>query len=262
MGDFEARLPGIVNSSGFPLQLGLERLVQETQREHGWHFLSREHPWRNEIVSGGGFIDLIIENQPQTQAMVIECKRVRDTAWIFLVPNKDIKHRRHANAWLHWKRGPENSYFDWEDLTLDPVSPESEFCVIPGHDPKSRPMLERTAAELIDATEALALEERSLSGYGVGPLRIYFSVIITTAELKVCNFDPVDIDIRSGEIENSCFSTVPFVRFRKCLSTRPPMNSKFKNIAELGKATERTVFIVNSGSVLDFLKSWELNWPP
>ena len=55
-----------------------------------------------------------------------------------------------------------------EDLTpmfFDPYvfwSPECTFCVVPGQDKKSRPMLERIAAELIEATESLAYEDLHL----------------------------------------------------------------------------------------------------
>jgi Holliday junction resolvase-like predicted endonuclease len=252
---------GHVNASGFPLQLGLQHLVQQTQGEHGWHFVSREHPWMNETLGCGGFIDLIIENQYLTQVMVIECKRVRDTSWIFLDPSKEAKHETVVNSWVRRKE-KECEFSGWMDLVLKPVSPQAEFCIIPGHDPKSRPILERTAAELIDATEALATEELNLIGNNIKSLRVYYPVIITTAELKVCNFDSEDIDIKSGELQSksSYFSTVPFVRFRKSLSVSPLKDKCFNSIKEIDLITERTVFIVNSGSMLDFLKSMQLDW--
>ncbi len=100
MGNLDEKLPGFVNSSGFPLQLGIERLVEATRERHGWRALSREHPWRNEASGTGGFIDLILENHHRVQVMVTECKRVRDTVWIFLVPSKEEKLRRHVKARL------------------------------------------------------------------------------------------------------------------------------------------------------------------
>ena len=245
-----------VNSSGFPLQLGLERLIKDNEGEHGWHFLSKEHPWKNQELDSGGYIDLIIENQFKNQVMVFECKRVRDTACLFLIPTKEVEHERVVNAWFYSDGKKVESFFNWKNLAVDPISPVSEFCVMSD---KNRPMLEKTAAELINATQALANEEYDLKMSEKESLRIYFSVIVTTAELKVCNFDLSDIDIKSGEIDDANFSNVPFIRFRKSLSIHTPKTSNFKNINEIDKATERTVFIVNSAFLQDFLKSFKVD---
>jgi len=251
---------GHVNSSGFPLQLGLERLVQETENEHGWHFLSREHPWQNKASGSDGFIDLIIEKDLKFEVMVIECKRVKDTSWIFLDPTKQANNNRVVNAWVNRDNGGK-VYFDWKDMAVDPASPESSYCIVAGQDSKSRPMLERTAAELIEATEALAIEEYNIENPTNIPNRIYYPVIITTAELKVCNFDPSDINIKTGELqEKNCkFKTVPFIKFKKSLSQRRPNKPKFKNIMDVDSFTERTVIIVNSDSIVQLLKTWKLD---
>src|SRR5208283_4505479 len=105
------------------------------------------------------------------------------------------------------------------DITLDPTTPESQFCVVPGQDRKSRPMLERVASELIEATEALAYEDLNLNTKHTF-VRIYVNVIITTAELHVCSVDPSTISIETGMIEDAKFKVVPFLRFRKSLYTK------------------------------------------
>jgi hypothetical protein len=57
--------------------------------------------------------------------------------------------RRHLKAWLTWSS--ESSYFGWYDVTLEPRTPESQFCVVRRQDEKSQSMLERVGSELISA---------------------------------------------------------------------------------------------------------------
>jgi hypothetical protein len=94
--------------------------------------------------------------------------------------------------------------FDWIDITPNPKCPECEFCVVPGQDNKSAPMLERTASSLISSTEAFVHEESSLFPK-VFDKRFYFNVIVTTAKLNVCTFDPASISLRDGTLYEAEF---------------------------------------------------------
>ena len=188
------KLKQVVNSSGFPLQIGIEHFVKKTSDGHGWKVLYKEHSWKNPNSNNSGFIDLVLVDELGTSIMVVECKRVQNTNWIFLLPSERQKRRRHARAWVSRSNGDDNvKFFDWIDITPDPFSPESMFCVVPGQDKKSRPMLERVTAELIEATEALAIEDLHLFSNKHDFVRIYLNVIITTADLSLCSFDPHDI---------------------------------------------------------------------
>jgi hypothetical protein len=84
---------------------------------------------------------------------------------------------------------------------------------------------------------------------------MFFSAIVTTAKLKVCKFDSADISIADGTISQADFSDVPFVRFRKQLSTRTA-GVDFSNRADaffsLELAKEHTVFVVNPNSSSNF----------
>ena len=69
-----------------------------------------------------------------------------------------------ANLWIS-----HGDLRGWLDANVDPPSFESRFCVLRGQNPKAearnRPMLERSASELVLSTEALAAEEkRNLTG--------------------------------------------------------------------------------------------------
>jgi hypothetical protein len=38
----------IVNNSGYPLQIRLEKWIEETWQQHKWRVLVKEHRWVNE----------------------------------------------------------------------------------------------------------------------------------------------------------------------------------------------------------------------
>jgi len=251
------RLAKIVDSSGFPLQIRIEHLVNSTSSSHGWKVRYKEHPWRNIDTGSSGFIDLVLIDKHSTSSMVIECKRKQDSDWIFLLPSKELENRRRARVWITKSKSPTGDAFDWADISTEPSTPESEFCAVLGHDNRSRPMIERIAADVIESTEALAYEENNLTldfNY-----MIYFNIVITTAKLWLCNFDPEDISTDTGIIEENKtnFKNVSYLRFRKSLSTKPvdKLNLAEKNYSNLIKAKENTVFVVNSGKFVEFLNN-------
>lgn len=88
--------------------------------------------WKNELDNDSGFIDIVIENKHRTSVMLIEYKRVLDSSWIFFVPKSKAKPRRHAKAWVTRFARDCFKHLCWADISLDPDSPESELCVIPG----------------------------------------------------------------------------------------------------------------------------------
>lgn len=255
------KLTDTVNQSGFPLQIGLVSLVQRTTDQHGWKVLFVEHSWKNELDNDSGFIDIVLENKYGTSVMLVECKRVLDSSWIFLVPSQKSKPRRQAKAWLTRYANDCFKHMWWADLSLDPDSLESEFCVVPGQDPKSKPMLERVAGEVVSATEAIAIEEKDYHAQRKDSLRMYFSVIVTTAKLQVCTFEPEKVSLANGKLADAVFKEVPYVRFRKQLTTRPatiPLNvvDGFYNFV---RAKEHTVFVVNAEALPNFLAAFEVD---
>jgi hypothetical protein len=124
-------------------------------------------------------------------------------------------------------------------------------------------MLERVAADLVYATEALAWEDKGLfQAREHKPLRMYFSVIVTTARLKVCVFDAEKISLSDGKLADASFDEVPFIRFRKQLSTRVPkleVSGWHTAHARLVRGKEHTVFVVNADSLLDFLSQFSID---
>jgi hypothetical protein len=121
--------------------------------------------------------------------------------------------------------------------------------------------LDRTAAELIKATEALALEEKGLienRGKEFTFIGIYIPVLVTTAELAVALFNPKDVSLKDGSLPDcTVFENVPFIRFRKSL-TNKLSPSRPQTLKEVYSASERSIFIVNSEFFQAFLQNWEL----
>jgi len=254
-------MKGHVNASGFPLQIAVAHAVNESTEHHGWKTRYTEHAWNNRESGESGFIDLVLSNQYGTEYLVLECKRVKDTSWIFLSQAKQLKNRRHAKCFVFTKSSEGLKRFGWVDLTMEPSTPESQYCVIPGTDNRSQSLIERASAELVSATEALAFEDKSLSLNDRDTLKIYINVIVTTAKLQVCLFDPGSISLADGTLDQAEFQEAPYVRFRKQLNPIykiPDVYSTFGKI-DVARAKENTIFVVNSEHITEFLQEYEVD---
>ena len=251
-------LTSIVNASGFLFQLGVQHSIDASNSKHKFEIEAWEHPWHWQDRSG--FIDLILGRS--SVRLVCECKRSRDANWIFLVENGHEKYDRARLRWLY--HGSPGLQSGWHDFYLTTEAHESAFCVVRGHGENQQPMLERIAALLVDSVDGLAEEEahiiaRSSSGDG---LRIYVPIIVTNAHLWICKYDPTTIDLSSGLVENAEYTTVPYVMFRKALSTIPterPSQSDaapYQQFRHWSNEQDRTVLVVNAASFVSILTAW------
>lgn len=247
------------NASGFPLQIATATAVNNSQH---WRVVVEEHLWRTE---GGtqGFIDIIAANRkrnPPLDILVIECKRVRQAGWVFLVPEIPPPLRRQAKIWGSYLVDTTWRKYGWENLPSDPPTYQSEYCAIPGQDQGRMNLLERTASELIDSVEALATQEKELQDRGGAKdfARIYVPILVTTAKLFVACFDPSSIELAEGTLpKETATEEVPYIRFYKGLGTyRGQLNGT--TIQELHGWSQRTVFIVNAEKLPSFLEELEI----
>jgi len=257
--DEKEKLLEQVNRSGFPLQLAVEHAVNNHNGHNEWKVYSQEHSWKNASTNTSGFIDLILIDQHQTSMMVVECKRVQNTHWIFLSNDSRQMQRRHFKPWITLIEENKAKKFDWANLAIDPSSPESSFCVVAGQDPKSRPLLERLASEANEATEAFAREDLAMLLGKNEDLRIYYNVIVTTAELVICGVLSDAISLASGTIDTASFTTVPYVRFRKQLSVNRTLDSNARGYGSPFREKENTVFVVNAKHLLEFLDDYDVD---
>lgn len=253
-------LTKLVNQSGFPLQLKIDALIERGVDQIGWTVLYREHGWRHPNGQSG-FIDLVLEDRHGTSVLIVECKRVLEADWLFLESTPANPPTRRTRLWAVNTSGHGRAFAGYFDASSLPVSQESMYCVVAGQDSKSRPMLERLASEVTAATEALAIEEHptvTKRDYG---LRMYASVIVTTAKLHLSKFDPHEVSMNTGEITAVSHAVVPWIRFRKQLSSElavEPQNIDW-DFSELALAKEKQVFVVNVESLPDFLQKWEVS---
>jgi hypothetical protein len=119
-------------------------------------------------------------------------------------------------------------------------------------------MLERLAAEVVASTEGFAIEDQSFHKGSSAYERCYFSAIVTTADLVLCNFDPGKVPVATGEIDEGKFTRVPYLRFRKQLSTyeMPEASWKESTAREIAGHKENTVFIINANALVEFLRAF------
>lgn len=263
-----------VGKSGFPFQLKVEQVVLNSQRDHHWTLASREHPWVNPETTSSGFIDLVLQHEQFTTfRLVVECKRVkaddsRQLRWIFLYPDSALKPTELASClevegWID-RASTTPTWNDariWDTVRVFPDSLQSEFCILPSDEQRRQPILESLAAGVLDSTEGLADEEVKITISQNHPNRrlFIFPVIVTNAELAVCQFDSAAVDVSDGTLDptGTTLSAVPFIRFRKSLDTHFP-EGRFADLYSANRARERTVFVVNAASLPAFLTNWRL----
>jgi hypothetical protein len=254
----QVALSKIINQSGFPLQLAVDELLRQKGDDIGWTVLYREHGWSNPDGQSG-FADLVLEDRYRSSVMVLECKRVLDSDWLFLEESGANNETIRTRAWVNNTPGHGKEHSGYYDLSARPKSAESMYCVIAGQDQKSRPLLERVAAETCAATEAIAVEEYASmldTKYG---FRMYIPVIVTTARLSISTVETASIALATGEASAISHREVPFLRFRKQLSSAFAVDRKGPEwgFSELATAREKMVFVVNSMHLEEFLHAWE-----
>lgn len=255
--DAKEDLLKVINASGFLFQLRVEDEIVRTSASHHKSVLAVEHMWSDEFTGEEGFIDLILQTGTQGR-IVVECKRVIDATWHFLVPIGATPVKR-ANILWSYKFDDHHQVAAWDELNLGPESMESSFCIVRGQGEKDQPMLERLTGVLLHSTECFATEEQNYHRpSGLSGIRFYFPVVITTAKLKICKCDFSKINLSTGQILDAEFEDVPFLRFTKSMSTQLPSSNPPENLSLSMKGNQRTVFIINADSLsTTLLNKWE-----
>ncbi len=126
------KLRALVNKSGFPLQLAVAHLVRSEPSLSHWNVFYEEHGWQDDRSQG--FIDLVLEDQDKTWLLNIECKRVRDSTWLFLVDAKPNPKPKTVSLFISHRRSGERdlvTHFDWVDVPMmTPNRLVSKICVM------------------------------------------------------------------------------------------------------------------------------------
>jgi hypothetical protein len=252
----------IINSSGYPLQIRLEKLIEETKDDHGWRVLVDEHRWCNPSTKDEGYIDLILHHTGINLRLVIECKRFKGS-WLFLLPGS--LPQKTENIRLLSNNNLNDSLL-WEDCSLGPESFESKYCIMETQGKKDDRTLEKIAGGLLISMEQLADEDVKLINLRYAreseksfspPPMFYIPLIVTTANLIPVIFDPSDIDMENGEIilNEGSTNSVDYIRFRKNLATNMSYYDPYvNNLHDLNHEYDRTLFIVHADKFLGLLK--------
>lgn len=192
----------------------------------------------------------------------------RQLRWLFLMPDRELKETELASC-LELKsevtpKQPDLDVRIWDDVLLTPASFESEFCILPNDEQRRQPILEGLAVEVLEATEGIAQEEVGVQGSqrGAGCLNLFmFPAIVTNAEIMACRFNSRDVNIKEGTLDpsNAEMFPVPFIRFRKSLTSDFPPG-RFRDLQDVQRARERTIFVVNAASMSVSLTDWDLRW--
>lgn len=257
----EHTLLKLANSAGYLLQLGLARSIADAGAGFPWRLASQEHAWQHESGQEG-VIDLVLQHKQYVVVrLVVECKRVTDGQWLFLVPQDAAAEVQAQRClWVHTVPG-QLDLSGWDDLFMKPYSGQSQFCVIRGTGDNREPYLERIVRSLLLSVEALAAQEASMrDARRWQELFIYVPVVVTTADLVVGRFDSHAVALDSGTLrqEDASFSTVPFLRFRKSLVTADPKVAAARDLEAADAASIRGSFVVNASHLLSFLRTFDL----
>lgn len=220
-----------------------------------WDMRYREHRWQHPSSNQDGFIDLVLTQLQRVCELVIECKRVRETEWVFLQrAQADLTTLARGLASCN---RPRRQVLGWHDTQAILSSPGSEFCLVIGEDSTRGTMLERLSAVAVESTEALAAEDEQFTFASVprSPMRIYFPVIVTTAALKMCKYDNSALDLPTGTLKEAKFEDAGFVRFRKQVGAAPTAGVRGSLVepSAAAEAKESTVFVVNVNHLKRFL---------
>ena len=247
----------VINGSGFPLQVAIQHLVEGEAT--GWGVRHREHAWTNPADGASGFIDVVLRHLETDDSLVLECKRVQNAAWLFLSHAGTLKARSHCKAWATIMK-PGGNFFGWTDVVLPLDTPEAQFCCLRGQSANDKnTFLERIAANLVSSTEALAIEEREYRNDGRESCRLYFNVIVTTAQLYFAAYDKTALNIEDGSLSKAEFHRVPYLRVRKQFSMRPAAltSADWHRRDDIDYRRESTVLVVEAGSLVQFLRGFK-----
>lgn len=270
--DDELNLWNVVNDSGFPLQIEVQRVIEKNKGDFfTWKTEVTEHAWK--IDKDDGFIDLVV-GDGNGNKLIIECKRVKHASWIFLVTAQSDLSRRVFKTWNSHFVPAETSQgvsrpkrfkkFGWNEVPVSPESSRSMYFVTRGQGNNQRLMLERIASEVCFATEAIAIEDAQIENNRYESHKEwatnYFGVIVTTAKIYVADVSSADIELSNGTVLDGTgnFKEEKWIRFHKQLATKGKIDDSFKQLSDLGQSRERTVFVVGALYIEEFLRQFKV----
>jgi hypothetical protein len=253
-----------VEKSGFPFQLAVLRELRHLGEKHSWPVVATEVP------VGEKFADIVLQ-RPGLLG-VIEAKRVEGEKWYFLVPAGASSNVSRCRIEWHNPRAaklplmaaisinnPATRVF-CSECNMVEGSYESSVAVLPKG--KSAHSLEQLSDDLLSTTHELG--DMFALKYDKKHPTYLIPVVVTNADLLVCEYDPGSLDINLGRLGEADFRLVDFVRFRKTLVSRASNDYEWDQQMTLEDWTsdrERTVFVVSPSGLDHFLSGFRAFGP-
>ena len=252
----------ILNESGFPLQIAVQRAVAGSRAEHPFSVKYVEHSWHDPANGGGGFVDLVLAHRDGITKLIVECKRARDANWVFVNDRGHDRTTLLSKCWVTHYDGHSLPTYGWRDLPVDPLTPEALYCATRGMGSYDKAtFMERICGELIHSTEGIAAEERDYRPAGKETVRCYFNVVVTTAKLSFATFADPELSLEDGTLASVTAQEVPYLRMRKQFSLRTPLLTPddYTSGVSVARRKENVVFIVSATHLIEFLKNFEVS---
>lgn len=269
-----------------------ERWCQETVKKSKWNVLSTNYPvefppHNGPFAGEQSTLDIYAQLAKQTimLTLLIECKKNNPDFidWVFF-PHTNPNHHKHFSGSLIANVPKDEKLDTWE--TTASISPMISLDWIPTGDAwetrgkytnYARGDKTRTSNKAItDAAHQVALATRAifeselannkaLSGNAKMPYnhQIFIPIIVTTAKLFLCKFDPKDIDQTTGEIplDKATLEEQPYLLYEYPLPV-PFHSTPADKVAVLKSGnkdfgTRMDILVVNSEKLTDFLSRLE-----
>jgi hypothetical protein len=246
-----AHLKKPIDKSGFPFQLAVERELRKLGRGSSWDVAT-------EVPVGDTFAEIVLRSS--NLMIVVECKRVDGDRWHFLLPKGANSNVARCRVEWHNSRATRPSMYIagcdvvfCSECTMAEGSYEANVCVIPKGSPVSS--LEALSRYLLGITHQLG----DLGGlqYDASPTYV-IPVIVTNAELSICEYRAAALDIESGRLGVAEFASADFVRFRKTLVSRRSNDYELRAVSlqDWTSDRERTVFVVSPQGLARFVSGF------
>lgn len=268
-----------------------ERWCQETIRKSKWNVLSTNYPvefppHNGPFVGEQSTLDVYAQLRKTTidLTLLVECKKNNPEFidWIFF-PHSNTKRHKHFTGALITKEPTQDQQKNWQTTSM--LSPMISLDWIPTSDAwetrgkysdykagnktrTSNAAINQAAHQVslatraifgkeIRATDLLSKKEANLQPSPVH--QIFIPTIVTTAKLKLCNFDPKDINDKTGEISFSkvTLKEQPYLLYEYPLPVHfhstPQDEVAVLKSGNKDFGTRMDILIVNSSHLTDFL---------
>lgn len=257
MTDDESKyLKKVVDGSGFPLQVKLEGVINQTPN---WNVEGREIFWKSD--SRNGFIDIIASHSYTPIKLFVEVKKTSGGEWIFLSHEGQQKKDERA---IVLTADDTETRFVWNEIILPFSTEKFAFCAVTGQKNSHNPLLERLCSEVLMSMEGY-IQDQDFESISWGDIkrntlpvfRSVISVIVTNTCLYKCHYNSDKVDLSEGIISGDVkFEKVKYLAFTKPFWSEidvaldsPGYLSKYP----INEKQDRTVFVVNSNYLRKFL---------